>query len=99
KIYHIIEIVRMAMGEKLNYPEDHVNRAWDIIVIITYSLLLSFLKKNFYIKQITYDEDLSTFKPKKYNLLKLMRYLMNFPFMKSLFAKGFQLLRKILKSD
>jgi hypothetical protein len=98
KLYHIIEIVRMGMGEKLNYPEDHVNRAWDIIAIITYSLLLSFLRKSFYIKQITYDKDLSTFKPKKYILLKLIRYIMNFPFMKNLFANGFQLLRKILKS-
>ena len=99
KIYHIIEIIRMAMGEKLNYPEDHVNRAWDIIAIITYSLLLSFLRKNFYIKQITYDKDLSTFKPKKYILLKLIRYIMNFPFMKNLFARGFHILRKILISN
>ena len=46
-LYHIIEIVRMAMGEELNYPKDHIKRAWDVIAIITYSLLLSTFKKNF----------------------------------------------------
>ena len=29
-IFHVIEIVRMAMGENLNYPKDHRKRAWDI---------------------------------------------------------------------
>ena len=97
-IFHIVEIVRMAMGEKLNYPEDHIERAWDIIVIMTYSLLLSFFNKNFYINEITYDKHLSTFRPKKYRLLKIIRYIINFPLMKYFFAKGFHLLRKILKS-
>ena len=98
KIYHIIEIVRMAIGEKLNYPIDHINRAWDIIAIITYSLLLSFLRKNFYINEITYDKDMSTFKPKKYTILKIIRYLIDLPLMKSIFAKIFQLLRILLRS-
>ncbi len=97
-IFHVIEIVRMAMGEKLNYPEDHITRAWDIIAIMTYSLILSFFNKNFYIDEITYNKDLSTFTPKKYRLLKIIRYTMDFPLIKSLFAKGFHLLRKILKS-
>ncbi|MBW2636850.1 MAG: hypothetical protein JRC86_04900, partial [Deltaproteobacteria bacterium] len=35
-VYHIIEVVRMAMGETINYPDDHVERAWDIIAIINY---------------------------------------------------------------
>jgi len=98
KIYHIIEVVRMAIGEKLNYPKDHVNRAWDIIAIITYSLLLSFFRKNFYINSITYDKDMSTFTPKKYRVLRIIRSLMDFPLMKFIFAKIFQLLRVLLKS-
>jgi len=97
-IFHVIEIIRMAIGEKLNYPEDHIRRAWDIIAIMTYSLILSFFNKNFYIDEITYDKDLSTFKPKKYRLLKIIRYAIDFPLMKSIFAKTFHLLRKILKS-
>lgn len=98
KIYHLIEIVRMAMGEIINYPEDHVNRAWDIISIITYSLLLSFFRKSFYIDKITYDKDMSTFIPKKYPFLRIIRYIMDIPLMKPLFARTFQLLRVLLKS-
>jgi len=98
EIFHVIEVVRMAMGEKLNYPREHISRAWDIIVIMTYSLILSFFNKNFYIQKITYDKDLSTFKPKKYRLLKTIRYVMDFPIMKNLFVKVFHLLRVILKS-
>ncbi|MFW9947945.1 MAG: (Fe-S)-binding protein [Candidatus Odinarchaeota archaeon] len=98
EIFHVIEVVRMAMGEELNYPKVHINRAWDIIAIITYSLILSFFNKNFYIQQITYDKELSTFKPKKFRLLKTIRYVMDFPVMKNLFAKVFHLLRVILKS-
>jgi len=98
-IYHVIEILRMGMGEKLNYPRDHIKRAWDIIAIMTYSLLLSFFNKNFYIKKISYDKDLSTFHPKKkYPLLRIIRYIMDLPLMKILFARGFHFLRIILKS-
>ncbi len=74
-------------------------RAWDIIAIMTYSLLLSFFNKNFYIKKISYDKDLSTFHPKKkYPLLRIIRYIMDLPLMKILFARGFHFLRIILKS-
>ena len=97
-IYHIIEIVRLAMGEKMNFPQNNIKRAWDIIAIITYSLFLSFLKKNFYINRITYDKDLSTFRPKKYRILRLIRYIMDFPLMKTIFSYLFQLLRVLLKS-
>jgi Fe-S oxidoreductase len=98
EIFHVIEIVRMAMGEKLNYPQDHTNRAWDIIVIMTYSLMLSLFSKNFYITELNYDKQLSTFKPKKYRLLKAIRYILDFPKMKLIFIQAFHLLRIIFKS-
>ncbi|MDX1798631.1 MAG: (Fe-S)-binding protein [Candidatus Lokiarchaeia archaeon] len=98
EIFHVIEIVRMAMGEKLNYPQDHINRAWDIIAIMTYSLFLSLFSKNFYITELIYDKQLSTFKPKKYRLLKALRYILNFPKMKLIFTQAFHLLRIIFKS-
>jgi len=97
-IYHIIEIVRMAMGEKLNYPKDHKKRAWDIIAIMTYSLFLSMLKKNFFISKITYDKELSTFKPKKYRLLKLIRFTLNLSAIRYIFSNFFLILMKILKT-
>ena len=97
-LYHIIEIVRMAMGEELNYPKDHIKRAWDVVAIITYSLLLSSFKKNFYIKSITYDKDLSTYKPKKYLLLRLIRYLLDFKLIRIVYAKLFRLMMPIMKT-
>ncbi len=97
-LFHIIEIVRMSMGEELNYPKDHIKRAWDVIAIITYSLLISTFKKNFYIRSITYDKDLSTFKPKKYLLLRLIRYIFDFKLIRIIYAKLFRLLMPIMKT-
>jgi len=97
-IFHVIEIVRMAMGEKLNYPQDHIKRAWDIIAIMTYSLFLSIVRKNFFISKITYDKDLSTFKPKKFRLLKLIRYTFNLSMIRYFFSKCFVILMNILKT-
>ncbi|MFW9969941.1 MAG: (Fe-S)-binding protein [Candidatus Odinarchaeota archaeon] len=97
-VFHIIEVVRMAMGEHLNYPEDHKKRAWDIIAIMTYSLFLSLVKKNFYISKITYDKDLSTFIPRKFRLLKLIRYAFNLSLTRYAFSKFFVILMKILKT-
>jgi len=97
-IFHVIEIARLAMGEKLNYPKDHQKRAWDIIAIMTYSLLLSVVRKNFFISKITYDKELSTFKPKKYRLLKLIRYTFNLLIIRYIFSRFFLILMKILKT-
>ena len=97
-LYHIIEVVRIAMGEKLNYPNDHIKRAWDVIAIITYSLLLSIFQKNFIIKRITYDKSRSTFKPKKHIILRLMRYLFDLSLVRKIHARMFLLLMPIMKT-
>ncbi len=97
-IYHIVEITRMAMGEKLNYPSDHVERAGDIIALITYSLLLSLVRHNFHITKITYDRTMSTYQPKKYGLLKIIRYLFNIPLIRKGYARLFRLLVPVMKT-
>lgn len=98
-IYHIIEIVRMAMGEKINYyPKHHVKRAWDVIAIITYQLLISMFQRNFFIKRLTYDSSRSTFSPKKYRLLRLIRYLFEIPFLRKFYAKLFRLQMPLMKT-
>lgn len=97
-LFHIVEVIRMAMGEKLNYPKDHIKRAWDIIAIITYSLLLSTFKKNFYIKHLSYDESLSTYQPRKHPILKVIRYLFNLKLIRIVYSKLFQLIMPIIKS-
>lgn len=97
-IFHLIEIVRMGMGEKLNYPEDHINRAWDIIAIITYEWILSLIMQNFYIDDVSYDRERSTFRPKRYPLLKSIRYLFNLPIFRKIFRKIFLSLMKLLNT-
>ena len=97
-IFHVIEIARMAMGEKLHYPQDHISRAWDIITIISYSLIQSMFKRNFFIKKITYDTKKSTFRPKKFLVLKLMRLSFRISLVRTIYAKLFQLLMPILKT-
>ena len=97
-IYHIIEVVRMAMGEKINYPEDHIRRAWDVIAIITYQLLLSTFQKPFFIKRITYDDQRSTFKPKRHLLLRVIRFMFNIKLVRKFYAKFFQLAMPLIKT-
>jgi len=97
-LYHIIEIVRMAIGEQLQYPENHIKRAWDIIAIITYQLIISLLQNNFFIKRISYDENRSTFKPKHHFLLKLIRTLFRSEIIKKIFRKLFLLQMTIIKT-
>ena len=90
-VYHIIEVVRMAIGEKIPYPKAHIKRAWDIIAIITYQLILSTFQKNFFINKITYDIEKTTFQPKKHLLLKLIRFLFRIKFVRKIYAKLFQI--------
>ncbi len=97
-LFHIIEVVRMAMGEKLDYPQVHIERAWDIIAIITYVWILSLLQKRFYIKKITYDQNKSTFRPKNFYLLKFIRNAFKSSLMKKIFRKIFLLLTKLLNT-
>lgn len=95
-VYHIIEIVRMAMGERLDYPQDHVRRAWDIIAIITYQLMRSMFQKNFVINEITYDKEMTTFKPKKYPLLRFIRWCFRSSMVRKIYAALFRRLMPLV---
>jgi Fe-S oxidoreductase len=97
-LFHIIEIARMAMGEKLDYPEIHIKRAWDIIAIITYQLIISIFQKNFFIKKISYDINKGTFKPKRYLLLRTIRILFRNRIIRMVFRKLFLAQMIILKT-
>jgi len=97
-LYHILEVIRMAMGEKLNYPEDHKRRAWDIIAIITYELIISIFKRNFYIKEIEYDIKRSSFRPKKYLFLRLIRKFFKIKIFRNIYSRIFQLMMPTLST-
>jgi Fe-S oxidoreductase len=96
-LYHIIEIVRLSMGEKIPYPRAHVSRAWDLIAIITYGLVMTMFKKNFYIKRITYDKKMSTFKPRLFPILRTIRLLFRVSLIRTIYKKMFPMLMKIIK--
>jgi Fe-S oxidoreductase len=99
EIYHILEVIRMAMGEKLPYPEAHIKRAWDVIAIITYQLTVSMFQKNFFIKKITYDKSKTTFQPKKYLILRLIRFLFRIKLIRKVYAKIFRFLMPRMKTQ
>ena len=96
-VYHVIEIVRMAMGEKLNYPHDHIKRAWDTISIITYQLLISTFQKNFFIGSLFYKKDKKSFLPGKQRLLKLIRRAFSIKIVQKIYAKLFQMMIPMMK--
>ena len=97
-VYHHVELVRMAMGEQLDYPKAHLRRAWDIIAIITYQLLISTFQKSFFIKYLTYNKSLSTFQPKKYPVLKLIRFIFRISVIRRVYAKIFQLMMPLMRT-
>jgi Fe-S oxidoreductase len=97
-LYHIIEVVRMAMGEQISYPKAHKERAWDIITIITYQLMVSILQRNFFIRKITYDKNLETFWPKRYLILRVIRYLFKISFLRKIYSKVFLILMRLMKT-
>jgi Fe-S oxidoreductase len=97
-VYHSIEIVRMAMGEQIGYPREHVERAWDVIAIITYQLLVSVFQGNFRITELTYDSNLSTFKPQRYRALRFIRRLLNNALMRRVYARIFRILMPLMRT-
>ena len=97
-LYHIIEVVRMAMGEHIPYPKAHRERAWDIITIISYQLMVSILQSNFFIRKITYDKNLETFWPKKYYILRIIRALFKISLLRKIYSKMFLILMRLIKT-
>jgi len=95
-IYHLVEIQRMAMGERLNYPKDHVHRAWDLIAIITYLMILSLFGRNFMIKEISLDQ--SPVENRDFPAVRLIRRLLDVPLVRFIYRKIFKIMVRLLKS-
>jgi Fe-S oxidoreductase len=89
-VYHSLEVVRMAMGEKIPYPHEHIRRAWDVIAIITYQLMVSLFQRNFTIEQLSYDEDKRSFRPGNLRLLKGIRSLFEISLIRRAYAFTFR---------
>lgn len=95
-IYHLLEIQRMAMGEKLDYPASHIRRAWDLIAIITYLMILSLFGRSFMIKEISLDK--SPVEYRNFPSVRLIRRLLNIPLIQYIYKKSFSIMVKLLKT-
>ena len=96
EVFHSLEVVRMAMGEVIPYPHAHIERAWDMITIITYQLMVSIAQKNFTIDRISYDKKKSTFSPGNARVLKTLRGMLDIPLMRRAYAGMFRALMPVL---
>lgn len=97
KVFHSIELVRLALGEDVDIEQkEHIERAWDVITIITYHLLLSLFKRRFYIDKLTFEE--SPFKEKKFLFLRFMRKMLSLKFMRAIYRKMFLIMLKTFKT-
>jgi len=95
-IYHIVEVVRMSMGERVEYPEPHVRRAWDLIAIFTYYMIMNLFARPFWIKEISLEE--RPWKQKKFILLRMLRKCFDFRAFRAIYRSVFLLLLPRLKT-
>jgi len=88
KVFHSFELIRMAMGESIDISQKiHIERAWDIISIISYPLFISIFHKPFYIEEITMDP--KSLGSRKFILLRIMRWFLGFKLNRAIFRKLF----------
>ncbi len=95
-MYHIVEIQRMAMGETLDYPKSHVRRAWDLIAIISYLMILSLFNRGFKITQVRMAP--GQWKTRRFFALRFIRRLLDVPAVRWAYRKMFKLILVFLKS-
>jgi hypothetical protein len=89
RLFHSIELVRMAAGEDLTGLEKaHRERAWDIISIISIHLFSSIFRKNFKITQISTEMPIQ--KKSHFLLLKSLRWLLSFNWIRRIFRALFK---------
>jgi len=97
KIYHHIELVRMAMGEDLDAGQKlHIKRAWDVITIITFHLLAGFFHRPFKIQKLSFEEQ--KWKDKSQVFLRVMRKVFDTRIGRYVYRKTFLFLLPRLKT-
>lgn len=93
KVFHQIELVRAAMGEPIDMDQkQHVERAWDIIAIITYHLMLGLGRRPFQIEKISFSN--TRWKEGGFLGLRLLRSMLKRPWIQKLYRKFFLFLLK-----
>jgi hypothetical protein len=75
KVYHHVELVRMAMGEDLGVTQEmRTRRAWDVIAIITYHMLAGLFRGPFEITDLSFGE--KRWSDRRFLLLRLLRKIL-----------------------
>ncbi len=95
-IYHHIELVRLAMGENVDKNQErHVERAWDLIAIITVAMLKGLFRKNFKVDKIKFSKrDKSRWGKRPYIGLRIVRFFFRSQFVRKTYRKIFRRLMK-----
>lgn len=97
KIFHHIELVRMAMGEDIDTTQKlHVKRAWDVITVITFHLMIGFFQKPFKIKKLSFEEE--KWKDKRHVFFRLLRKVFDLRIGRYVYRKIFLFLLPRLKT-
>ncbi|MBD3352388.1 MAG: 4Fe-4S dicluster domain-containing protein [Candidatus Lokiarchaeota archaeon] len=97
KVFHSIELVRMALGEKIDINQKmHKKRAWDIITIISYHIFKGLSKDPFRIEDLEFTEE--KWKQKKFRFLRFMRWCFRSRVIQFLFRKIFGFLLPRMKT-
>jgi Fe-S oxidoreductase len=72
KVYHHVELVRMAMGEDLGVTQEmRLRRAWDLIAIITCHMLTGLFRGPFEIRELSFGEE--RWRDRRFLLLRVIR--------------------------
>ncbi|MBN2155997.1 MAG: (Fe-S)-binding protein [Candidatus Lokiarchaeota archaeon] len=92
KIFHHIELVRMAMGENIDVSlKRHEERAWDLIAIITIVMLKSMFQKNFKIKKLKFSKrEKGKWGKKPYVGLRIFRFFFKSHLVRKIYRKIFR---------
>jgi len=95
-IYHHIELVRLAMGENIDSSLNrHVERAWDLIAIITVVMLKGIFQKNFKVTKTKFTQkDKQKWGAKRYTGLRIIRFGLKSKIIRNIYRRIFRRLMR-----
>jgi hypothetical protein len=95
RIVHLIELVREAMGERVEFPREE--RAWDILTAMTYKILQEAGRKNVWIQEVKAEVDPARWNRRPQMPLKAFRRSMNNPLGRQIVRSTFRGLARMLR--
>ena len=96
RVVHLIELVREAMGEKVDFPRSE--RAWDILAAMTYQIMGTIGDDPFWIQDVRAELDPLEWRSRRQLLLRTFRASLDTWVGRRLFRSGFNGLRTIFSA-